>query len=227
LTRQFVAVNINLAMRRFIFAIFLAFLLFFSASNILYAQIDGSSSPDSQDQESFQGKLDKLRERRIDRKQNLEERHEKLQQNRQETREKIATKTAEIRKRVISKIKSVFLKILRRHEAALARLDKIAERIASRIDKLKERGVDTTEAETALVLTESLGAAASSAIDNAKLKVDAIDPESASVKDAVMTAKDAVKGAKQALKDYHKGLVGAIRLLKASSDLRSTEESGE
>jgi len=42
-----------------------------------------------------------------------------------------------------------------------------------------------------------------------------------------MTAKDAVKSAKQALKDYHQGLVKAIRLLKASSDLRSTEESGE
>jgi len=78
-----------------------------------------------------------------------------------------------------------------------------------------------------LVAAESLGATASSAIDNAKLKVDAIDPESTSVKDAVMTAKDAVKSAKQALKDYHQGLVKAIRLLKASSDLRSTEESGE
>ena len=214
-------------MRKFIFVVFLAFLLFFSVNFSLYAQTDGSSSPSIQSRTSFQERLEKLRERRIEQRENLQERHQKLQQKRQEAREKIATKTAEVRKRTVSKIKSVFLKILNRHEAALARLDKIAQRIASRIDKLKERGVNTTEAETALVAAESLGANAAQAIDDAKLKVDAIDPESASVKDAVMTAKDAIIGAKQALKDYHQGLVGAIRLLKASSDLRSTEGSSE
>ena len=204
-----------------------ALLLLFSANFSLYAQTEDSSDLDAQEQGSFQQRLEKLREGRIERRRNLIERHKQLQKRRQETREKIATKPAEIRKQAVSKIKSVFLKILNRYEAALARLDKIAERIASRIDKLKERGVDTTEAETALVLTESLGAAASSAIDDAKLKVDAIEPESTFVKDAVMAAKDAIKSAKQSLKEYHQGLVGAIRLLKASSDLRSTEESGE
>ena len=217
LTFQFTAVKLNLAMRRFIFAIFLAFLLFFPVSNILYAQTDDSSSLNTQDQESFQERLDKLRERRIDGRENLQKKHEQLQQRRQETREKIATKTAEIRKQVVSRIKSVFLKILRRYEAALARLDKIAERLASRIDKLKTRGVDTSQAEEASVVAESLGLKASVAIDEAKLKVDAIDPESASVKDAVMTAKDAVKSAKQALKDYHRGLANTIVLLKASA----------
>lgn len=214
-------------MRRFIFAVSFAFVLFFGANFSLYAQTDGSPSPSTQDGTSFHEKLDKLRQRRLEQRENLQERHEQLKQRRQEAKEKIATKTAEIRKRVVSRIKSVFLKILSRYEAALARLDKIAQRIASRIDKLKERGVDTKEAEAALVSAESLGANAAQAIEDAKLKVDAIDPESSSVKDAVITAKDAVKNAKQALKDYHKGLVGAIRLLKASSDLRSTEESGE
>ncbi|HLA03791.1 MAG TPA: hypothetical protein VJ065_01000 [Patescibacteria group bacterium] len=214
-------------MRKFTFAIFLAFLLFFSVNFSLYAQTDGLPNPNTQEQGSFQERLDKLRERRIEQNENFQNKQEQLQKRRQETREKIATKTAEIRKRVVAKIKSVFLKILKRHEAALARLDKIAERIASRIDKLKARGVDTSQAEAALVSAEGLGANAAQSIEDAKLKVDAIDPESASVKDAVMTAKDAVKSAKQALKDYHQGLVKAIRLLKASSDLRSTEESGE
>lgn len=214
-------------MRRFIFAIPFAFLLFFSANFTLYAQTDDSLSPDTANRTTFQDRFEKLRERRIERIENLQKKHEQLLQRRQETREKIATKTAEIRKQTVSRIKSVFLKILKRYEAALARLDKIAQRIASRIDKLKERGVDTSQAEAALVSAESLGANAAQAIEDAKLKVDAIDPESASVKDAVITAKDAVKSAKQALKDYHQGLVGAIRLLKASSDLRSTEESGE
>ena len=215
-------------MRRFaIGVVSFALLLFFSVNFSLYAQTEDSSSPDTQEQGSFQGKLDKLREERIERRQNLIERHKQLQKRRQESREKIATKTAEVRKRVVARIKTVFLKILGRYEAALARLDKIVQRIASRIDKLKARGVDTSQAEAALVSAEGLGANAAQSIEDAKLKVDAIDPESASVKDAVMTAKDAVKSAKQALKDYHQGLVKAIRLLKASSDLRSTEESGE
>ena len=214
-------------MRRFTFAIFIAFLLFFSANFSLHAQTDGSPSPNIQEGTSFQERLEKLRERRVDQKENLQNKQEQLQKRHQETREKIATKTAEIRKQTVSRIKSVFLKILKRYEAALARLDKIAQRIASRIDKLKTRGVDTSQAEAALVSAEGLGANAAQSIEDAKLKVDAIDPESASVKDAVITAKDAIKSAKQALKDYHQGLVGAIRLLKASSDLRSTEESGE
>ena len=96
-------------MRRFIFTILLVFLLFFSASNILYAQTDDLSSPNSQDQASFQERLDKLRERRIEQRENLQKKHAQLQQRRQETREKIATKTAEVRKRVVAKIKSVFL----------------------------------------------------------------------------------------------------------------------
>ena len=218
----------NLAVRKFVIRVIpLAFLLFFSVNFSLYAQTEDSSNLDIQDQGSFQERLDKLRERRIEQKENLQNKQEQLKQRRQETREKIATKTAEIRKRAVSRIKSVFLKILNRYEAALARLDKIAQRIASRIDKLKARGVDTAEAEAALVSAEGLGANAAQAIEDAKLKVDAIDPESTSVKDAVMTAKDAVKSAKQALKDYHQGLVKAIRLLKASSDLRSMEESGE
>ena len=215
-------------MRRFaVGVVSFALLLFFSVNFPLYAQTEDSSGLDTQEQESFQQKLEKLRERRIEQRENLQRKHEQLLQRRQETREKIATKTAEIRKRVVSRIKTVFSNILRRYEAALTRLDKIAQRIASRIDKLKERGVDTTEAEAALVAAESLGANAAQAIEDAKLKVDSIDPESTTVKDAVMTAKDAVKSAKQALKDYHQGLVGAIRLLKASSDLRSTEGNDE
>ena len=215
-------------MRRFTLGVVsFALLLFFSANFPLYAQTEDSSALDAQEQGNFQQKLDKLRERRVERRQNLIERHKQLQKRRQETREKIATKTAEVRKQAVSKIKSVFLKILNRYEAAFTRLDKIAQRIASRIDKLKARGVDTSQAEEALVSAEGLGANAAQAIEDAKLKVDSIDPESASVKDAVMAAKDAVKSAKQGLKDYHQGLVGAIRFLKASSDLRSTEESGE
>src|SRR3990167_7995794 len=119
----------SLAVRRFIFAIFFAFLLFFSVNFPLFAQTEDSSSVDTREQGSFQERLDKLRERRIERRQNLEERHEQLQKRRQDTREKIATKTAEIRKRVVSKIKSVFLKILNRHEAALVRLDKISQKL--------------------------------------------------------------------------------------------------
>ena len=215
-------------MRRIFFGvIFLIFLLFFSTSNILYAQTDSSLSSDIQDQASFQERLDKLRERRNERRQNIIKEHSQLQQRRQETREKIATKTAEIRKQVVLRIKSVFLKILRRYGAALARLDKIADRLASRIDKLKARGVDTSQAEEALVSAQNLGAAASSAIDDAKLKVDAIDPELTSVKNAVIGAKDAVKSAKQALKNYHKGLVEVTRLLKASNDLRTGDENDE
>ena len=214
-------------MRRFIFAIFFAFLLFFSVNFSLYAQTEDSSSLNTHDQGSFQERLDKLREGRIEQRENLQKRHEQLQQRRQETREKIATKTAEIRKQAVSRIKSVFSKILRRHEAALARLDKIAERLASRIDKLKARGIDTSQSEEALVVTESLGANAAQAIEDAKLKVDSIDPESTSVKDAVITAKDAVKSAKQSLKDYHQGLVKVIRLLKASSDLKTGDENDE
>src|SRR3989344_3193588 len=119
----------NLTVRKLIFVVSLAFLLFFSVSNILYAQTDGSPSPNTQDRTSFQERLDKLRERRIEQRENLQRKHEQLLQRRMETRGKIATKTAEIRKQVVSRIKSVFLKILRRYEAALARLDKIAERL--------------------------------------------------------------------------------------------------
>ena len=109
----------------------------------------------------------------------------------------------------------------------MARLDKIAQRIATRIDKLKARGVDTSSAESALLAAETKGLAAAAAIENAQAQIDAIDPTSASVRDAVHSARDAIGSAKKAVGEYHKALVSAIRNLKAAHDLREGTESAE
>ena len=173
---------------------------------------------------------DRLKELRVDRQRKLEELKEKQQellQKRQDLKEKISTRQAELRQRTVARIKSVFTKILKRYNAALARLDKIAERIATRIDKLKARGVDTTTAQAKLTEAEGLGTAAAQAIADAQAQVSAIDENSATVKDAVHTATTAMKSAKRALFDYHKGLVAAIRELKAAAALKEGTRSAE
>lgn len=172
-------------------------------------------------------RLDKVRERRHEIIDRQKEKRENTQERRQDVREKIATKQAQLREISVEKIKSVFSKILQRLNAALARLDNIAKRIATRIDKLKARGVDTASAEAALLNAESKGSAAAVAIENAQAQIDAIDPSSTTVKDAVHSAKNAIGGAKQALKSYHKALVEAIKNLKAAHDLREETGSAE
>lgn len=152
---------------------------------------------------------------------------ENLKERKQDVREKIATRQAEVKQRVVEKIKNVFSKILRRLNAALARLDKIAQRIAARIDKLNARGVDTSAAQSALLAAETKGSAAAVAIENAQAQIDAIDPSSASVRDAVHSARNAVASAKGALKEYHKALVEAIKKLKSAADLREGTESAD
>ena len=199
-------------MKKIFLATLLAFFLIFTSTSLVQAQ-------DS----NFSQVQDRLRDLREERRQVLDAQREKLEQLREkrlELRERVATKQAEFRQKAVSRIKEVFTRILRRFDAALARLDKIAERIASRIDKLKSRGVDTSKAETALVDAEDLGAKAASAISDARAKINAIDAQSTSVRDAVHAARAAVVSTKQALFDYHKALVAVIRELKAAATLR-------
>ena len=180
---------------------------------------------------TFSERLEELREQRSARLEELREKRDEkigeLREKRAELKERIATRQAELRLRVIERIKKVFSKILARLEAALARLDKIEQRIATRIDKLKDKGVDTIAAEQQLEEAESMGAAAAQAIDDAQAAIDAIDPESSTVRDGVHAARDAQRGAKQALKNYHKALVEAIRELKAARELREATEDAD
>jgi len=180
---------------------------------------------------NFQQKLLELRNKR---EQFTEKQLEKVEQLKErigtrsaENKERVATRQAQARKKVVERIKSVFGKILKRYTAALQRLDKIADRIASRIDKLKAKGVNTAKAEAGLTEAEKLGAQAKVAIDDAQAKIAAIDPASTTVKDAVHQSVDAVKAAKKALFSYHKGLVAAIRELKAVANLKEATNEAD
>jgi len=203
-------------MKRFLF-IAIPFLVF---SLSVFAPVYAHDVLGNQD--SAHVRLEMLREKRQEKLDQLanerQEKLQKLQQKKDELREKIATKQAELRTRTVSRIKEVFLKILQRMETALGRLDKVADRIATRIDKLKAEGVDTTAAETQLAEAEQLGSDAGAAIDSAQGAVEAIDPDSSTVRDAVMSAKEAIMGAKQALKNYHKALMETVRELKLAKD---------
>ena len=208
--------------------IFLPFLLAFLVSLTVYS-LCSAGLVFAQNGETVSGRLENVRQKRQEilerQREKRQDISENIQQRRQDIREKIATKQAQLRERAVSRIKSVFSKILRRYNAALIRLDKIAGRIATRIDKLKARGVDTSAAEAALLNAESKGSAAAVAIDNAQAQIDAIDPSSLTVKDAVHVARNAISDAKRALREYHKALVDAITKLKASRDLREGTQS--
>src|SRR3989344_2830871 len=197
--------------------IFLPFFLAFLVSLAIYSSC-AAGLVFAQSGETVNGRLENVRERR-------QEILERQREKREDVREKIATKQAQLRERTVLKVKSVFSKILRRYNAALARLDKIAGKIATRIDKLKARGVDTSAAEAALLNAESKGSAAAVAIDSAQAQIDAIDPSSLTVKDAVHVARNAIGDAKRALREYHKALVNAITKLKSSRDLREGTQS--
>jgi len=176
-------------------------------------------------------RLEELREQREESReinqQKLEEIKQRILQKRNEIAQKVATRQAENRERVVTRIKEVFGNILDRFNAALERLDKIAQRIASRIDKLNEKGVDTGKAEQELTEAETLGLEAENAIASASAQIEAIDTSNSSVKEAVSKSRTALKSAKVALFAYHKGLVEAIRELKASGQLRNATESAQ
>lgn len=209
-------------MKKILLPLFLTLFLCILSSSIVFAEPANTSATNAEE------KLQELRLKREElKKQNQERQEQRITTVRDDFKERVATKQAEVRQKVVERIKTIFTKILKRFNAALARLDKIAERIASRIDKLKNRGVDTSKAETALAGAESLGAKAASAISDAQVKIDAIDAQSASVVDAVHAARSAVQSVKQALFDYHKGLVAAIRELKAANVLREGTNSAQ
>ena len=196
------------------------FLSFCLSIILLVIFVPYSLASEEETEGPVQERLHDLRERRNATIENFERRLDELRQKRDDLRERVATRQAQNRQNVVSRIKTVFGNILSRFDAAMARLDKLADRIASRIDKLKERGVDTSIAEAKLAEAEKAGLAANSAINNAKLAVEAIDASSVSVKDAVHAATPAVKDAKKALFDYHKALVAVLRELKAAASLR-------
>jgi len=208
-------------MRRVILILFSSLVLVLASTSVIFAQTPNTNF------NRFEDRLRELREDRQRKLESLQEKQQELKGKRQDLKEKIATKQAELRQKVIARIKSVFTRILKRYNAALARLDKIADRIATRIDKLNARGVDTSAAQARLTEAEGLGTAAAQAIVDAQAQVSAIDENSATVKDAVHTATTAIKSAKRALFDYHKGLVAAIRELKAAAALKEGTRSAE
>lgn len=145
-----------------------------------------------------------------------------IKDQRKETGEQ-STRQAQLRQRVIERIKKVFEKILNRFQAALNRLDKISEKIQSRINKLKDKGVDVANVQSMLDSCGAKRSAAEAAIADAKSEVNAIDPGSSTVKQAVKTAVSAIHSVKKAIFNYHKCLVDVTRSLKATSK----EASGE
>lgn len=201
------------------------FLLFFSIFTQTSLFAEGGTTVTF----NVKDRLEQLREKRQEKLEKLadkrQEKIDKLESKRAEIKDKSASREAGIKQRIVEKIKKVFTKILERLQAALERLDNLAVRIATRIDKLNEKGVDTSKAETELAEAESLGAFAAQSIADAQAAVDAIDPQSTSVRDAVGLAKEAVRSAKETLSAYHKALVEALRELKAAAALR--EEKNE
>ena len=179
------------------------------------------------DTNNAQHRLEDLRVKRDEAKQRLQDRREEIQQKRDETGDKVEERLEIAKQKIAERIKKVFAVIVRRLNAALVRLDRIAERIATRIDKLNERGVNTTAAEEALASAEVLGAGAAQAVGDASAAIEAIDTTDLSVREAMHAAKDAIGAVKDALKAYHKGLVAAIRELKASAALREATEGAE
>ncbi|OGD88472.1 hypothetical protein A3J17_01495 [Candidatus Curtissbacteria bacterium RIFCSPLOWO2_02_FULL_40_11] len=181
---------------------------------------------DDEDSENgAQHRLEVLREKRDEAKQRFEDKREEIRAKQDTARDKVEEKLEIAKQKIAERIQKILAIIIRRLNAALTRLDKIAERIASRIDKLQEKGVDTSAAEAQLAEAEALGAAASLAISDAVAALESIDTTDTSVREAMHEAKAAIGEAKDALKAYHKGLVEAIRELKAASNLR--EGTGE
>ena len=185
-------------------------------------------SEDEDGVDNAQHRLEHRREKRDEIRQRQQDRREEIGQKREETRSNQAEERLEIAKQKIAeRVKKIFAVILRRLNAALVRLDRIAERIATRIDKLNGRGVNTTAVEEALTSAEVLGASAAQAVGEASAAIEAIDTTDLSVREAMHAAKNAVGAAQDALKAYHKGLVAAIRELKASAALREATEGAE
>lgn len=180
--------------------------------------------PVSAANDTTRDKLEQLRLKREEihdlQKERINDIRQKQKEVRQDLREKVATRAAELKTKAVGSIKDAFLRMLKKHEERLARLDAIAEKIATRIDKLKERGVNTSAATAKLATAEGLGTAAESALADAKTKVEAIDPNSSTPRDAVAAAKSAVQSSRQALMAYHKSLVEVLRELKSSNALR-------
>lgn len=139
---------------------------------------------------------------------------EQVMQKKADVRERVATKEAEFRQKRVGIIKELLLKVVKRLSAAHERLDKISARIQSKIDKLKAEGVDVSSAQAALDLCDAKSAAVGAGITDATSKIDAIDPNSTSVKDQVKAAEASVRSAKRSVGAYHKCLVDSTKTLR-------------
>lgn len=152
----------------------------------------------------------------------VQEKAQLRQEKKDELREKIATKTAQLRKEQVEKLKQVFARILDRFGAALTRLDRIVGKLERRMDKLSQRGVDTQKAKSALEGCQSKKAIAEAAIADSRTKVEAIDANSATVRETVHTSVEALRNAKKAIRDYHKCLVDVVKILKVTKPKEGT-----
>lgn len=167
--------------------------------------------------------LGDIRDQRQEKKSELIEKKQEVKEKKQEVRQTVKDKEASRRAEINQKAKEAVLKrlgnISKHLNAYLKRLDKIASKIENRVAKLKEKGVDTSKAEKELAEARVLGEAAKVAVDKAVGDIGSI-PESADIKTLLEGIKSSIKSAKDALFAYHKGLVEAVRELKAAKELR-------
>lgn len=160
-------------------------------------------------------KEDRL-EKRDEVRENFREHRDEVKENISERRAQFASTTALMKTKLTERVKEFVLARAEHFasllDAMIARLEKLAERIQSRIDVLKDRGVDTTEAETALALAQD-------EIDEALTSVEALKEavtkalESETPREALKETKPLAETTKTAIREAHTALVDAIQAL--------------
>lgn len=169
--------------------------------------------------DKYQDKKDEIRDKEVQLK-------DKKLGTAQDIKDKEASRRAEFNQKAREAVMRGLNNIRIHLYAYLDRLDKIAGKIETRIAKLKAMGVDTSIAERKLVESRLLREAAKTAVDKAAADIGGAS-SIADIKSSLQIMNGSIRLAKNALFAYHKGLVGAIRELKAARDLREATGSSQ
>ena len=167
---------------------------------------------------------DNIRDRLLQRKENVQERAEDRRENIQDRRENlqerrgVATSTrAEVRERLAERrkefIRAFFHRMGQRFDAAIERMRKLGERIQSRIDKAAANGRDVTNAQAALDGARAHWQEARDSLAAARGRLEsalsADDPKA-----AFQEVRELVAESRDQLKAVHAAFVDAITALK-------------
>lgn len=182
------------------------FLGIFAVAAIAFAQEDDTASSTLGERRA--AAQEQIQERRAEVQENIEARRENFASSsaaRQEVREERRSQLAE---RAQARVTNLAANMSNRMDAMIVRFENVIGRLESRIEKLNERGVDTSEAESAL--------------ESAKLSVDAAAAEIATIDSDVADAvgSEDARAGWAAVKEKYQSI--RAHLKTAHTELRNT-----